>query len=93
MPQADRNVAGGYFLWLTLPNNLSAQDIAKRALHEEGLVIGPGPLFEVQGDESSKGSFDSDLRLSFAWADEDLLAEGIHRLASVIKRALAEKRQ
>ena len=92
MPQTNREVAGGYFVWLTLPNNLSAQEIAKKTLHEEGLVVGPGPLFEAQGDEANKGKFDSDIRLSFAWANEDLLAEGIHRLASVIRKALSEKK-
>ncbi len=92
MPQVNRDVGGGYFVWLTLPKNLNAQEVAKQTLHEEGLVVGPGPLFEAQGDKASKGKFDSDIRLSFAWADEDLLAEGIDRLASVIKRALNEKK-
>src|SRR5271154_2058697 len=61
MPQTDRNVAGGYFIWLTLPNGLSAEALAKRTLSEESLVIAPGPLFKVQGEDSSRGMrFESD---------------------------------
>jgi DNA-binding transcriptional MocR family regulator len=92
MPQTDRNVAGGYFIWLTLPNGLSAEALAKRTLSEESLVIAPGPLFKVQGEDSSRGMrFESDLRLCFSYLEEDLLVEGVHRLAKVLRQVLHEE--
>ena len=91
-PQTDRNVAGGYFIWLTLPHHLSAEALAKRALSEENLVIAPGPLFKVQGDTNNSGmDFESDLRLCFSYLDEDMLVEGVHRLAKVLRKFLQDK--
>jgi DNA-binding transcriptional MocR family regulator len=91
MPQTDRNVAGGYFIWLTLPPGLSAEALAKRTLSEESLVIAPGPLFKVQDDNAGKGmSFESDFRLCFSYLEEDLVVEGVLRLAKVLRNILQE---
>jgi DNA-binding transcriptional MocR family regulator len=91
MPQTDRNVAGGYFIWLTLPHGLSTEALAKRTLSEESLVIAPGPLFKVQGEDSGGMRFESDLRLCFSYLEEDLVVEGVHRLAKVLRRVLQEE--
>lgn len=89
MPQADREVAGGYFVWLTLPHSLNSTKIYKRALGEENLTIISGPKFKVQGDEENAATrFESDLRLCYAWDDVDVLEEGVVRLARVIEKEL-----
>lgn len=91
MPQADRAVAGGYFIWLTLPGPLSSTRICQRAQEEENLIIIAGPQFKVVGDEQNEATkFEKDLRLSYAWEDVDLLEEGVARLARVIEREMAE---
>jgi DNA-binding transcriptional MocR family regulator len=91
MPQTDGNVAGGYFIWLTLPHGLSAEALAKRTLSEESLVIAPGSLFKVQGDNAGKGmSFESDFRLCFSYLEEDLMVEGVFRLGKVLRKILQE---
>jgi DNA-binding transcriptional MocR family regulator len=83
-------VAGGYFLWLTLPEGLDAQKIARRAKAEEDLIVAEGALFKVQGDEEGPGmGFERDMRICYAWEDEDKLAEGIERLARIIKSMLS----
>jgi len=82
--QPDRDVVGGYFIWLTLPSSLRGAAVAQRAKEEENLIVAQGELFEVPGD-TDHASFPHDLRLCFAWEDEDKLAEGIRRLASVIR--------
>ena len=93
MPQTDHNVAGGYFIWLTLPHGLSAEALAKRTQIEENLVIAPGTLFKVQGDDVNKGmGFESDLRLCFSYLEESLVTEGVHRLAKVLRKVLREER-
>ncbi|KIW69999.1 hypothetical protein PV04_02311 [Phialophora macrospora] len=89
LPQADKDFAGGYFIWLTLPGSLDSTRIYKRALEQENLTIITGPLFKVDGDEHNKHTrFEKDLRLCYAWEDQDVLEEGVIRLARVIKREM-----
>jgi DNA-binding transcriptional MocR family regulator len=91
MHQTDCEVAGGYFIWLTLPHGLSAEVLAERTLSEESLMIAPGPLFKVQGDNTDKGiGFEYDFRLCFSYLEEDLVVEGVHRLAKVLAKVLQE---
>lgn len=92
MPQPGRQVIGGYFIWLTLPEPLLAEEVSKKALDEEQVVIAAGPLFKVQGDPSGEqGAFERDFRLCFSWESEGNLTEGVERLGGVIKRSLESK--
>jgi DNA-binding transcriptional MocR family regulator len=84
IPQADRQIAGGYFIWLTLPSPLRAEQVWRRAQAEENVTIITGAKFRVEDDDEE--SFDRDFRLCFAYVDEDLIQEGIMRIAAVIKR-------
>ncbi|KAI9844532.1 MAG: hypothetical protein M1830_007599, partial [Pleopsidium flavum] len=59
-----------------------------RAKEEENVVLANGDLFEVWGDESA-ARFGREIRVCFTWEDEELLDEGIRRVADVIKRLLA----
>ncbi|KAH8708441.1 pyridoxal phosphate-dependent transferase [Phaeosphaeriaceae sp. PMI808] len=91
LPQTDREVVGGYFLWLTLPSPLKGAVLAQRAKEEENVVVAQGSIFEVPGDTKNPGtSFDNDVRICFAWEDEDMLAEGISRLATLIRKMQKE---
>lgn len=82
------NTAGGYFLWITLPAPLEGEQLAALALERENLVISYGNMFEVWGDEKS-ATFRSQIRVCFAWEDEDKLTGGIYRLSKVIEYMLA----
>ena len=88
VPAADKSgIGGGYFLWLTLPTGMDAELVARKALDDEMLVLPPGSTFQVHGDtRNSQNVFRNDFRLCFAWAQEELLAEGIQRLARVIRK-------
>lgn len=80
-------IGGGYFVWLTLPRGIDAELVARKASEEEALVLPPGSTFQVHGDTlDSQNVFRNDFRLCFAWAEEKLLAEGIKRLARVIRQ-------
>lgn len=81
-------VFGGYFVWLTLPEGLVAAAVAERAMAEEQLVVAPGKLFEVSGDEGG-ARFPGNVRLSFSWVDEEDIVEGVARLGRVLRRMLA----
>ncbi|KAJ5574829.1 hypothetical protein N7450_008728 [Penicillium hetheringtonii] len=87
--QASTTVAGGYFMWISIPSPLRAGDIVARAQQEENLRLAPGTLFEVQGDPHAVvDRFASHIRLCFAWEEPRHLTEGVRRLSRVLQRAL-----
>jgi DNA-binding transcriptional MocR family regulator len=106
LPQQDREIVGGYFIWLRLPSHIRANLLARRCKDTHNLVIADGPLFEVPGDaylkpqnenaeKDARGNaaptaFPYDIRLCFAWEEEEALVEGVERLASVITSMLEE---
>jgi 2-aminoadipate transaminase len=69
---------GGFFSWLTLPDDEDAGEVAKRAV-ERGVAIVPGSLFFADG----RGG--NNVRLSFSLVDEAEIDDGIERLASLVK--------
>lgn len=86
MPEANQQeVAGGYFIWVSLPPSLNADQVTSRAKKEENLIVAPGTLFGVHGDAMGQG-LESKLRLCYAYEDKNLLAEGIERLGNLIDR-------
>jgi DNA-binding transcriptional MocR family regulator len=87
LPRQKRDVVGGYFIWLTLPVN--AVKLAKRAKEKENLIVAEGAIFEVPGDREV-ANFPNNIRLCFAWEDEERLSEGIERLGRVLKGMLGE---
>jgi len=80
------DVFGGYFLWIELPSTLDAEVVTALCKKEENLIVAPGKIFEVQGDESV--AFPSSVRLCFSHEEEADLQEGVARLARVVKRIL-----
>lgn len=73
---------GGFFIWVTLPDGLSATSILP-ACREQRVDFIPGPAF--YGD----GSGDQHLRLSYSAVTLEQIDEGIARLAKVVRQALA----
>lgn len=82
-------VFGGYFIWIELPEGVDAEAVASRAKSEEELIVAPGKIFEVQGDESVK--FPNGVRLCFSWEAEGDLGEGVVRLARVVRGVMDGK--
>lgn len=83
MPQPNRKIIGGYFVWITLPAPLQAEEVARLAKQDENLIVAPGHIFAVPGDEKAV-DLDRQVRLCFSWEEEVKLAEGICRLGQVI---------
>lgn len=75
---------GGLFLWLQLPDGLSANDLYRTAV-EEGVSFAPGSLFFPGQREQSY------LRLNFVSHPPDVIEEGIRRLGVAIQRCLAQE--
>ncbi|HEV2438483.1 MAG TPA: PLP-dependent aminotransferase family protein [bacterium] len=72
----------GFNLWVTLPQDLPAREAFNEAL-KEGVVCGLGDLFLPHTPPPSG------LRLSFADKPEEILAEGVRRLSTALRRLLA----
>lgn len=51
IPQTDRNVVGGYFIWLTLPDPLKGALVAQRLKDEENVVVA-----QVRAQDRSKST-------------------------------------
>ena len=72
---------GGYFLWLTLGDDVDTSALLELAA-EERVSFVPGADFMLEGGTSS-------LRLSFAGVPTDQISEGVARLARALDRARA----
>jgi 2-aminoadipate transaminase len=68
---------GGFFSWLSLPEGVDAELLAKRAV-ERGVGIVPGTVFFPDGRGSDK------VRLSFSLVDEATIDAGIEKLAELL---------
>ena len=73
--------AGGFFIWLTLPEPLEAEAVLAVAT-ERGVLFAPGVRFFA---EVSEGGGRRNLRLPFSFLSEAQMAEGVRILAEVIK--------
>ena len=89
LPQKAREVAGGYFVWISLPKPLQAQEVTTRAEQDWQLIITAGHNFATWGDQSGV-DFARNIRLTFSWEQEDKLVEGIERLALLVKKMQEE---
>ena len=88
LPQPSRDVVGGYFVWLRLPSELSAPALAKSCKDDGSVIIAPGRMFEVPGDDAVK--FNEHIRLCFAWEEEWKLAEGVKRVAEIASKTIED---
>ncbi len=73
---------GGMFIWVTLPERLSALELFEHAASEK-VVFVPGTPFFVDGGGTHN------MRLNFSNADESKIEEGMARLGRIIKRLLS----
>ena len=92
LPQPGRSVVGGYFIWIQLPKPLFANQVAARLQERHSVVVAPGPLFGVKGDER-EAELERAVRLCFSWEKEAFLVEGVQRLGAVVRRMLDEAKE
>jgi 2-aminoadipate transaminase len=69
---------GGLFLWVELPEGASATELLDKAISEKVAYV-PGKFFFAREDK------DNTLRLNFCTMSEEMIREGIKRLARVFK--------
>jgi 2-aminoadipate transaminase len=73
---------GGFFVWVTLPDGVDTYPLLQKAI-DAGVVFIPGAAFTPSDEPSNK------LRLAFSAVPPDAIAEGIRRLAPVLREAIA----
>ena len=73
---------GGMFLWVTLPKRVNTRIMFKNAVaHQIAYVVGDAFYPD--------GSTYNTMRLNFSYSEDDVIIEGIKRLAEVIKNELS----
>lgn len=72
---------GGLFIWATMPDVLSTQDLLAKALSKNVAFV-PGPNAYVDGRGASS------MRLNFSGVREDEIIEGIRRIGQVAREML-----
>ncbi|HEY3138692.1 MAG TPA: PLP-dependent aminotransferase family protein [Blastocatellia bacterium] len=72
---------GGLFLWIELPEHVSAEDLFEDAIAERVAFVPGASFFACQ----SKTNF---MRLNFSNQKPEMIEEGIKRLADVLKRRI-----
>ena len=75
---------GGFFLWITLPQEIDAAHMIARAI-EQGVIYVTGDAFYVDG------SGQNTLRLSFSAPTPDRIRAGVSRLAATLRGEQAER--
>ncbi len=73
--------AGGFFVWLTLPEGLDSKAMAPRAIAERVAYV-PGTGFYADG------SGHRHMRISYCYPEPHRIREGVRRLAGVVEREL-----
>jgi len=69
--------AGGFFVWITLPQGLKSEDVKKAAKDEKIFFLAGDPFF---ADLPSS----QHLRLSFSYVPPDKIREGIRKLGNIL---------
>lgn len=72
---------GGLFTWVTLPEHINTRDLAVKALEKQVAFVPGGSFYAYPGHEN-------DMRLNYSAMPDDLIIEGMDRLADVINEAL-----
>jgi len=81
LPEGVKHTApeGGMFLWVTLPEGMSAMDLFELALKEKVAFV-PGETFYTENPETNT------MRLNFSNCCEDEIIEGMKRLGTAIQK-------
>jgi len=72
---------GGLFLWVTLPEQIDAEELLLVAVEKKVAFVPGAPFFPNGGGSNT-------LRLNFSFSNPEEIKEGVKRLAEAIKASL-----
>lgn len=70
---------GGLFTWVTLPEGIEGAELLRRSVDEANVAFVPGAAFFFDGRGKNT------IRLSYSLPTEEKIADGISRLAALVK--------
>ncbi|MCB1418495.1 MAG: PLP-dependent aminotransferase family protein [Notoacmeibacter sp.] len=70
---------GGMFIWVTLPEGMDGASLLAKSIETARVAFVPGQAFFADGSGANT------IRLSFSCASEDMIDEGMKRLAKLIR--------
>ncbi len=73
--------SGAYFAFIEPPSDLPSDILAERLVAEQSLLALPGTMFGPRRKDGGSGLAERTIRLAFANADDEGLAEAVRRLA------------
>ena len=73
---------GGMFIWITLPKSIDTRLMFQKAIAKKVAYVVGEAFYPEGGDYNS-------MRLNFSYSEDELIKEGIERLAEVIQEELA----
>lgn len=76
---------GGLFLWVELPEGCDARDLFKYAIERKVAYVPGDSFFPASGKRNY-------FRLNFSYNDDDVIEDGVKRLADALKAYLADKK-
>ena len=76
---------GGLFLWVELPEGCDARDLFKYATERKVAYVPGDSFFPASGKRNY-------FRLNFSYNDDDVIEDGVKRLADALKAYLADKK-
>lgn len=74
---------GGMFLWVTLPEEMDAKEVLKRAVDRKVAFV-PGEAFHPRGGGTNT------MRINFSYSSPETIREGVKRLATTLKETIKE---
>ena len=77
---------GGFFVWVTLPQDFDAAKVLRQSLREIRVAFVPGQSFFADG--SGAHTF----RMSYSLVSPEKIATGIQLLGTLLKRMVAASR-
>jgi 2-aminoadipate transaminase len=75
---------GGYYLWLTLPHGIDADELAKHAA-DAGVTVLAGSKFYARVDRGNDVTSKKHMRLAYTHSSPEQIDEGIRRLAGAMR--------
>ena len=85
--QVMEQVIGGFFIYIVFPEGVTADEVAEIALKDHNVKFLASRAMMVRGSERNDktGLLMRGARLCWAWEEEQMLMEGVDRIATVLK--------
>ena len=82
---------GGFYVWVSLPEELGAQALISECVRDLGICYGIGATFYSEGNPAGTGR--NCIRMNFSGLDEETIEVNVRRLGEFFEDRLAEARR